>query len=232
MRLTILLFAACLLCLAASAADPVALLVDARAAQDAGDPARAEALLTAAIAESPASSEAYLARGFLRLRQKQRDLAAADFIQAVAVDPTNPRAHLIRGDLAYRLIQGNFAACEADYATVLKLDPDFPHFRAYSAELYLYLRRPERVIEEALQGLLTEPNAPIHKINLAHGLAFSGHVEAAKVAYAAVARTDIERGLTGAALALGDYAQLKRRDIVYPQMAELTAFLEQFTQAP
>ena len=217
------------LSVASLAADPAALLAEARTTSD---PVRAEQLLTAAIAAFPASSEAYIARGFVRLGQKQREQAAADFIQAVAVDPTNPRAYLIRGDLAYRMIQGNFAACEADYATVLRLDPDYPHFRAYSAELYLYLRRPDRVVAEALQGLLSEPNAPIHKINLAHGLAFSGQIEAAKVAYAAVARIPIERGLTGAGLALGDYAQLKRRGIEYPQMAELTPFLEAFASSP
>jgi hypothetical protein len=42
-------------------------------------------------------------------------------------------------------------------------------------------------------------------------------------------KTDIERGLTGAKLALGDLAQLKRRGIDYPQMAELTLFLEKLT---
>jgi tetratricopeptide (TPR) repeat protein len=219
----------CLLPLPVLAADPAAQLAEARAAREAKDFPLAEKILTTVIAENPSSSEAYIARGFLWLGQKKTDLAAADFKQAVGVDPTNPQAYLIRGDLAHRLIAGDFAACEADYATVLKLDPKFPHFRAYSAELYLYMKKPDQVISEALQGLLDEPNAPIHKINLAHGLAFIGQVAAARILYTCVATVDIERGLTGAKLALGDLAQLKRRGIDYPQMAELTLFLEKLT---
>jgi tetratricopeptide (TPR) repeat protein len=226
------LLLALLLPLPLLAADPVAQLAEARTAREAGDLPLAEKILNTVIAENPASSEAYIARGYFWLGQKKRDLAAADFKQAVAVDPTNPQAYLIRGDLAYRLIAGDFAACEADYATVLKLDPKLPHFHAYSAELYLYMKKPDQVIAEALQGLLDEPNAPIHKINLAHGLAFSGQVAAAKILYTYVATVDIERGLTGAKLALGDLAQLKRRGIDYPQMAEITAFLEKLTSQP
>ena len=210
----------------AFASDPVAQLAEARAAREAKDFSRAEKVLTAVIADYPASSEAYIARGYTWLAQKKNDLAAADFKQAVAVDPTSPNAYIVRGDLASRLIAGDFAACEADYATVLKLDPHFPGFRAYSAELYLYMKQPSRVITEATLGLLAEPNAPIHKINLAHGLAFSGQIEAAKALYTSVAGINIERGLTGAGLALGDFNQLKRRGVDYPQIAELTPFLE------
>lgn len=232
MRKSLQLFLVLAFPVALLAADPAVRIAEARAAREAGDFPWAERLLTALIADHPASGEAYLARGYVWLAQQKRDLAAADFKQAVAADPTNPRAYLIRGDLAYRLIEGNYPACEADYATVLQLDPDFPHFRAYSAELYLYMKQPSRVITEALLGLLAEPNAPIHKINLAHGLAFSGQVEAAKVLYAAIATINIERGLTGARLVLGDYAQLKRRGIEYPQIAELTPFLKGFVSAP
>jgi tetratricopeptide (TPR) repeat protein len=201
-------------------------LAAARAAREAKDFPRAAQILTDVLAAHPASSEALIARGYVWLAQKKSDQAAADFNQAVAVDPTNPQAYLIRGDLAHRLIAGDFAACEADYATVLRLDPKYPHFRAYSAELYLYLKQPGRVIVEALQGLLQEPTEAIHKINLAHGLAFVGQIDAAKVLYAEVAATNIERGLNGAKLALGDYAQLQRRGIDYPQIAELKPFLE------
>jgi tetratricopeptide (TPR) repeat protein len=216
---------------AACAADPVAQLAEARAAREAKDFPRAEKILAAVIAAHPASSEAYLARGFTWLAQKKNDLAAADFKSAVAVDPTNPTAYLYRGDLAYRMIEGNFAACEADYATVLKLDPAFPHFRAYSAELYLYMKQPTKVIAEATLGLIAEPTAPIHKINLAHGLAFAGQLEAAKALYTAVAPIEIGHGRRGAAFALGDFAQLKRRGLDYPQLAELTPFLEALAQA-
>jgi len=208
------------------AADPVAQLAEARAAREKKDFVQAEKLLTAVIAEYPSSSEAYIARGYVWLAQKKNELAAADFKQAVAVDPTNPNAYIVRGDLAYRLIAGDFAACEADYATVLKLDPKFPHYRAYSAELYLYMKQPAKVITEATLGLLAEPTESIHKINLAHGLAFSGQIEAAKVLYTFVASIAIERGLNGASLALGDFVQLKRRGLDYPQIAELTPFLE------
>ena len=215
----------------AFAADPVTQLAEARSAREAKDYATAEKILTAVIAEHPASSEAYLARGYTWLAQGKNDLAAGDFKKAVEVDPTNPNAYLIRGDLAYRMIEGNFAACETDYATVLKLDPDFPHFRAYSAELYLYLKQPAKVISEALLGLLAEPAESIHKINLAHGLAFAGQVEAAKTIYSAVAQVDIGHGRKGAAFALGDFAQFKRKKIDYPQIAELTVFLESLASA-
>lgn len=231
MRLNLVLTLALLAPTQLFAADPVAQLAEARTAREAKDFVTAENLLNAVIAEYPASSEAYIARGYTWLAQGKSDLAAADFKQSVTADPTNPNAYIVRGDLAYRMIEGNFAACETDYATVLKLNPHFPGFRAYSAELYLYMKQPAKVITEALLGLLAEPTAPIHKINLAHGLAFSGQLEAAKVAYSAVAETNIERGLTGAALALGDFAQLKRRGIDYPQIAELTPFLEAFASA-
>lgn len=216
---------------AARAADAVAQMAEARAAREAKDFARAEKLLSAVISAHPASGEAYIQRGFVQLAQKKNDLAAADFKKAVDVDPTNPAAYLYRGDLAYRLIAGDFAACAADYATVLKLDPEYPHFRAYSAELYLYTREPAKVIAEATLGLFAEPNAPIHKINLAHGLAFAGQVEAAKAVYTSVAAVEVGHGRRGAAFALGDFAQLKRRGLDYPQLAELTPFLEALAKA-
>ena len=229
MRPHLLFLLLCLISIPILAADPAAQIAEARMARESRDFERAEKILATVIADHPASSEAYLARGYVRLAQKRTDLAAADFNRAVVVDPTNPQAYLIRGDLAHRLIEGDFAACEADYATVLKLDPKFPHFHAYSAELYLYLKKPDQVIVEALQGLLDEPNAPIHKINLAHGLAFSGQLAAAKVLYTSVASVDIERGLTGAKLALGDLEQLQRRGLDYPQIPELIAFLQKLT---
>lgn len=214
------------------AATPMERIAEARTAREAKNFPLAEEILTALIREFPASSEAYLARGYVWLGQKKTDMAAADFKKAVEVDPTNPVAYICRGDLAYRMIAGDFVACEADYAIVLKLDPHFPHFHAYSAELYLYLKQPSKVITEAILGLLDEPTEPIHKINLAHGLAFTGQIDAAKVLYTSVARTRIERGLSGASLALGDFAQLKRKGIEYPQMAELTPFLESFASPP
>ncbi|HEY9248500.1 MAG TPA: hypothetical protein VIO38_05190, partial [Rariglobus sp.] len=163
-------------------------------------------------------------------RPEYRALAADDFKKAAEVDPLNVRAILYRGDLAHRLIEKNYAACEADYATVLKLDPEFP-IRAYTAELYLYMKDPARVVAEAALGLAAEPASPIHRINLAHGLAFSGQIEAAKKIYAALAPLEIAHGRTGAAFALGDFATLAKHGIDYPQIAELTPFLEALRDA-
>jgi tetratricopeptide (TPR) repeat protein len=225
-QLALLLFAA--LPGLASAADPTALLFEARAARDAKDVERAVELGTALIADRPASAEPYIERGFTYLysgRPDYRALAAADFKKAAEVDPLNVRAILYRGDLAHRLIEKNYAACEADYATVLKLDPAYP-IRAYTAELYLYMKDPARVVAEAALGLAADPTAPIHRINLAHGLAFSGQVEAAKTIYTAIAPLDIAHGRTGAAFALGDFATLAKHGVNYPQVAELTAFFE------
>lgn len=214
--------------------DPAALMLEARAAREAKDVARAVELGSALVAAQPASGEAYLERAFTYLysgRPGDRPLAAADFKKAVEVDPLNVRAILYRGDLAYRLIEKNYAACEADYATVLKLDPAFA-IRAYTAELYLYMKDPGRVVAEAALGLAAEPTATIHRINLAHGLAFSGQLEAAKKIYADIAQVEIGHGRKGAAFALGDFATFAKHDIHYPQIAELTPFLEGLRDAP
>ncbi len=219
----------------AYAAEPVAMLLEARAARSAKEVTRAVELGTALIALQPASGDAYLERAFTYLYSgvpEHRALSAADFKKAVEVDPLNVRAILYRGDLAYRLIEKNYAACEADYSTVIRLDPEFAHYRAYTAELYLYMKNPARVVAEAALGLAVEPAAPIHRINLAHGLAFSGNLEAAKKLYAAVAKVEIGHGRTGAAFALGDFATFAKHDITYPQIAELTPFLEALRDAP
>ncbi len=220
---------------ALNAAEPHALLLEARAARAAKDPARAIALGTELIAAQPASGDAYMERAFSYLYSgvpENRALAAADFKKAVEVDPLNVRAILYRGDLAYRLIEKNYAACEADYATVIQLDPQFAHYRAYTAELYLYMKDPARVVAEAALGLVAEPTAPIHRINLAHGLAFSGQVETAKKIYADVAQVEIGHGRKGAAFALGDFATFATHNIDYPQIAELTPFLEALRDTP
>lgn len=217
------------------AADPATLFLDARAAREAKDSARAIALGTDLIAAQPASGEAYRQRALSYLYSgvpENRALAAADFKKAVEVDPLNVRAILYRGDLAYRLIEKNYAACEADYATVIRLDPEFPHYRAYTAELYIYMKNPARVIAEAALGHAVEPALPIHRMNLAHGLAFSGQVEAAKKIYAALANVEIGHGRTGAAFALGDFEVFAQHDLAYPQMAELKPFLKALLDAP
>jgi len=207
----------------AAPADHLAASISARKQ---GDTARAIQEATAAIAQHPQSGEAYLERAFAHFAAKNTEAAVKDFKAAVEVDPTNARAYIYRGDLAYRLIEGNYAACESDYAVALKLDPEFPSYRAYTAELYLYLKQPDRVITEAVQGLLAEPHAPIHKINLAHGLAFAGQLESAKAVYRAIATVEIGYGRKGATFALGDFATLQRKGIVYPAMTELTPFLQ------
>lgn len=221
---------ACLLFLSgpvlAAAPDPAIAFSKLRSARSAKDFAQAEKVARELIAAYPTSSEAYIERAMTYLSQQKRELAAVDFKKAVEVDPTNPRAYLYRGDLAYRLIEKNYAGCEADYATVLKLDPDFPGYRAYTAELYLYMKDPARVITEAAIGLAAEPTHAIHRVNLAHGLAFSGQMAAAKALYTQLASEEIAHGRKGAAFVLGDFATLKRHGIEYPQAAELTPFLE------
>lgn len=215
-----------------SAADPAALLLEVRAAREAKDASRALDLADGLVAAQPVSGEALMERAFVHLAAGRRELAAADFKKAAEVDPLNVRAILYRGDLAYRLIEKNYAACEADYATVLRLEPDFPGYRAYTAELHLYMKDPARVVAEAALGLASEPTSPIHRVNLAHGLAFGGNVEAAKKLYVQLAKIEIAHGRSGAAFALGDFATLGRHGVDYPQIAELTPFLEALRDAP
>ncbi|MBL9207074.1 MAG: hypothetical protein JNN01_18430 [Opitutaceae bacterium] len=215
----------------AAPADAVTHLAASVEARNKKDFAVAVREASAAIALCPHSAEGYLERAFAHFGAKDSAAAAADFKAAVDADPTCARAYLYRGDLAYRLIEGNFAACEADYATVLRLEPDYPGFRAYSAELYLYLKKPDRVITEAVQGLQAEPHSAIHKINLAHGLAFAGQIEAAKALYRALATVDIGHGRRGAAFALGDFATLRKKGVDYPAMVELTPFLQSLADA-
>lgn len=216
---------------AAGSGDAVAHLALSMEARSKKDFVVAVREASAAIALHPHAAEGYLERAFAHFGAKDLTAAAADFKAAVAADPTCARAYLYRGDLAYRLIEGNFAACEADYATVLRLEPDYPGFRAYSAELYLYMKKPDRVITEALLGLHAEPQSAIHKINLAHGLAFVGQLEAAKTLYRAISSVEIAHGRRGAAFALGDFATLRRKGVDYAAMAELTPFLQALADA-
>ena len=210
-----------------AAADFPQLLTQARAARQAHDPAKAIELYSAAIEANPWSGEAWLERGYVYWGREQRTLARLDFNQAVLADPTFAQAYVTRGDLDARMSRRDWKGCEHDYATALKLQPDFPFYFAYTAELYLYNGQPARAIAEARKGLAKDPTALIYKMNLAHGLLFTGQVEAARKLYTEMAPLEVEPGMNGVAFALHDFDGLRRiGEVVYPQIAETEPWLK------
>lgn len=193
----------------------------------AGDDATALVEYSAAIAAAPTYADPYIDRALIHFGQQDYEAAVRDFRAAVEADPASARALIYRGDLVSRYVEGDWAACEADYARALELDPQFRGYHSYTAELYLYSGDPARAVAEAGKGMAREPDSLIHQINLAHGLAFTGDVEAAKQIYLEISDEDIAHGRKGAAFALGDYRRIIEKGAVpYPQIAELTPFLE------
>ncbi|WP_221033121.1 amidohydrolase family protein [Actomonas aquatica] len=202
-------------------------VVAAALARRDGDDEQAIAELTAAIAAAPTYADPYIERAQIYYYRGDHAASSRDFRAAVAADPTSARALIYRGDLVARAVDRDWAASEADYAKALELDPHFHGYHAYTAELYLYSGDPARAVAEAGQGIAREPDNLIHQINLAHGLAFSGDLAAAKRIYLELYDEEIFPGRKGAAFALSDFKKIRATGAVdYPQIAELTPWLE------
>ena len=203
------------------------LIFEAKAAQSAGDAAKAFALYDQAVATAPTYAEPLIERGLLKFNQGDRPAGAADFDLAVAADPQSARALAYRANLTHHYVNRDWAAAEADYAAVLAIEPQFPRFYAHTAELYLYSGDPARAIAEAGKGIAREPDNFLHHLNLAHGLLFTGDIEEAKRLYLEVSQESIEGGEPGAKFALGDLAHIEKIGAVkYPQIAIITPWLK------
>ena len=103
------------------------LVEEARAALRSNDAARAEKLLTEAIATSP-SGRAHLIRGWARSRLGRLPEALADLDEAVRLLPSDPAARRTRG--AVREQNGDRDLAIADYERALLLDPEDSRARA------------------------------------------------------------------------------------------------------
>jgi len=101
--------------------DHRALVVLADYLMEAGDPAKAEALLEAVVAAHPDFTDAYNSLGVLAMRRGQHDRAQAAFHRVLELDPTSPRAYANLGtdDLAAHDLNGAVDALKQAVA----LDP-------------------------------------------------------------------------------------------------------------
>ena len=84
-----------------------------------GDPERALAYYSQAVATAPQSAAHYTARGFLLLKLKKYDAALADFSAVIGLEPLKSSNYLTRGFVYSELKREKEAA--ADFATACSM---------------------------------------------------------------------------------------------------------------
>lgn len=107
--------------------------------------ARAEAVLQAIIAESPALAGPHLNLGMVYAATGRDGQARQAYIRAIELRPDNAAAYNELGILHRR--GGNFAAARAAYEEALRIDPDYALAHRNLGILFdLYLRQPARAL--------------------------------------------------------------------------------------
>jgi non-specific serine/threonine protein kinase len=106
--------------------------------------------------------------------------ARAAIVRALEIDPQSPEAHAARGKMAL-FFERDFATAASAFQEALRLKPEYPECRMFSAYLQLVLGHGDRALEEARAAVDMAPLEPLLNAGLAMLYLLGGHSEAAIV---------------------------------------------------
>jgi tetratricopeptide (TPR) repeat protein len=181
----------------------------------AGRPSEALTRFDATLAATPEDYSAVIGRGRCHRALGAYEDAIVDFTRAHVLRPDAARPLFERG--AILILTGCYDESLADYEAATLLEPTYPGTASYFAELFLYTGRAHEALATSEQAICDEPTNVVHRVNAAHAHLLLGDVERASRAYADVAgQIDPGKGMTGAAIALGDLALMRSAGIEPP----------------
>ena len=147
----------------------------------AGDIARAETMIDAALALQPEDAWAHFTKGHVYFAKRQLGLAAREFETAIRLDPNNANAHAYIGFLKVYLGRAEDGFAEVETAFRLSpRDPSAPWWQFDLCVLHNHLEQWEQAIpccEKAIAGI---PQAFIPYVELAAAYAWAGRDKEAK----------------------------------------------------
>jgi adenylate cyclase len=147
----------------------------------AGDIARAEKTVDAAVALQPENSWAHFAKGEIDFAKRQLGPANTEFETAVALDPNNANAHAFIGFL--KVFFGRAEDGLADIETAFRLsprDPSAPWWQFYMCVLHNHLEQWEQAIPRCEKSIAGIPQVFYPYVELAAAYAWAGHDKEAK----------------------------------------------------
>jgi hypothetical protein len=123
---------------------------------------------------------------------------------------------------AISILIGQYDASLTDYEGAATRDPTYPGSASYFAELLLYTGGARAALVISEQASREEPMNLVHRVNIAHAHLLLGDVDRAADTYMAVAdEHDPGKGLTGAAIALNDFALMRSAGITPPALRDI-----------
>jgi Flp pilus assembly protein TadD len=180
----------------------------------------ARATFDTILAATPEDYSAVLGRGRCQRHLGAYQEAIADFTKAHELRPRAARPLFERG--AISILIERYDEALTDYEAAAILEPAYPGVASYFAELYLYTGRAQRALVLSERASRDEPTNLVHRINIAHARLLLGETERANHAYDAIADLhDPGKGITGAAIALQDLAQMRSAGIEPPGMVSI-----------
>ena len=147
----------------------------------AGDIARAEKTVDAAVALQPENSWAHFAKGEIDFAKRQLGPANTEFETAIALDPNNANAHAFIGFL--KVFFGRAEDGLAEVETAFRLsprDPGAPWWQFYMCVLHNHLEQWEQAIPRCEKSIAGIPQVFYPYVELAAAYAWAGHDKEAK----------------------------------------------------
>jgi predicted O-linked N-acetylglucosamine transferase (SPINDLY family) len=133
-----------------------ALIVQGNEREDAGDPARAEALYRDAVAAAPGHARAYLNLGIVLAARHDHEGAIAAYEQVLAIEPSNPFGNYNYACLA--VLRRDFARAGILIDEALRAKPDFAQALVVKAEVLEARDQLEPAIEALRAALRLRPD--------------------------------------------------------------------------
>jgi len=127
----------------------------ARSALANGDLARAEAEISALLAERPTSSAVHALNGSFQVRKGNRGAATKSFERALELTAGNLEA--IGGLVGLDIQSKNFAAAQKRIDQELARQPDRPELLALSAQVYALTEQPDKAEQALRRAVAADP---------------------------------------------------------------------------
>jgi adenylate cyclase len=147
----------------------------------AGDLARAEKAIDAALALQPENSWTHFAKGEIYYAKRQFGPSMREFETAIALDPNNADAHAFVGFL--KMYMGRAEDGFAEVETAFRLsprDPGAPWWQFYMCVLHNHLEQWEQAIPRCEKSIAGIPQVFYPYVELAAAYAWAGHDKEAK----------------------------------------------------
>jgi adenylate cyclase len=160
-------------------------VIDQWSDDPAGDIARAEKTVDAALTLEPDNSWAHVTKGWVFFAKRQWGPAIAEAETAIADDPNNADAHAAEGFEKTFLghSENGFAGLETAFRLSPR-DPSVPWWQFYMCHLHTHLAHWEQAIEWCNKAAAGLPQVFYPLVDLATANAWAGHDKEAKEAAA------------------------------------------------